>query len=69
MKQLKSIERNTELQITVLDALRMLYQAWDRVTEKTIKNCFRHANFVSAATNEMQIPLTAMKKIQKMTSP
>lgn len=52
MKQLKSIERNKELQITVLDALRMLYQAWDRVTEKTIKNCFRHANFVSAATNE-----------------
>lgn len=43
MKQLKSIERNKELQITVLDALRMLYQAWDRVTEKTIKNCFRHA--------------------------
>lgn len=35
MKQLKSIERNKELQITVLDALRMLYQAWDRVTEKT----------------------------------
>lgn len=52
MKQLKSIERNKILQITVLDALRMLYQAWDRVTEKTIKNCFRHANFVSAATNE-----------------
>ncbi|XP_052696183.1 tigger transposable element-derived protein 4-like [Crassostrea angulata] len=37
MKQLESIERNKELQITVLDALRMLYQAWDRVTEKTIK--------------------------------
>lgn len=29
----------------------MLYKAWDRVTEKTIKNCFRHANFVRAATN------------------
>lgn len=52
MKQLKSIERNTELQITVLDSLRMLYQTWDRVTEKTIKNCFCHANFVRAATNE-----------------
>lgn len=64
MKQLKSIEKNTELQISVMDASRMLHvcQVWDRVTEKTIKNCFRHANFVKTTTDDIKIPL-------KMTSP
>ncbi|XP_062606703.1 tigger transposable element-derived protein 4-like [Saccostrea cucullata] len=46
LKQLQSIEKKTELQISVLDALRMLNNAWNKVTEKTIKNCFRHAKFV-----------------------
>ncbi|KAK3759236.1 hypothetical protein RRG08_054955 [Elysia crispata] len=31
--------------ITVLDALCDLRSVWDKVTEKTIKNCFRHAGF------------------------
>ena len=31
--------------ISVLDALCDLRLAWDKVTEKTIKNCFRHAGF------------------------
>ena len=31
--------------ISVLDALYDLRSAWDKVTEKTIKNCFRHAGF------------------------
>ena len=31
--------------ISVLDALCDLRSAWDKVTEKTIKNCFRHAGF------------------------
>lgn len=52
MKQLKFIERNKELQIIVFDGLWMLYQVWDRVIEKIIKNCFCYVNFVSVVINE-----------------
>ncbi|XP_061169489.1 tigger transposable element-derived protein 4-like [Saccostrea echinata] len=45
MKKLRAIEKRCELTITVIDALCMLYEAWTKVTDKTIQNCFRHANF------------------------
>lgn len=35
--------------ISVLDALYSMRAAWDQVTEKTIKNCFRHAGFCKEA--------------------
>ena len=50
LRQLKAIEKKTDLQITVLDALRMLQNALEKVTETTIQNCFKHAKFASTQT-------------------
>lgn len=35
------------LEIDLLDAVRMLVQAWEKVTSQTIRNCFRHARFLN----------------------
>ncbi|XP_041359874.1 tigger transposable element-derived protein 4-like [Gigantopelta aegis] len=43
MKQLAAADDNTEVQITVLDALYMMQQSWTKLTKATIENCFRHA--------------------------
>ena len=51
LRQVKAIEKKTDLQITVLDALRMLHNAWDKFTETTIQNCFKHAKFATTQTN------------------
>ena len=50
LRQLTAIEKKTNLQITVLDALRMLHNALDKVTEMTIQNCFKHAKFATTQT-------------------
>ncbi|KAL1487936.1 hypothetical protein ABEB36_015319 [Hypothenemus hampei] len=42
---------NPELEVSfqiVIDAILMISQAWDTVSQKTIKNCFRHAGFVES---------------------
>jgi hypothetical protein len=49
LRQIESIETKQEFQLTVLDALRLLKQAWDCVTATTIMNCFRHAGFLIPA--------------------
>ena len=43
--QLRAIERKEEYSLNVLDALRMLKESWQCVSEKTIWNCFHHAGF------------------------
>ncbi|KAK3085826.1 hypothetical protein FSP39_009246 [Pinctada imbricata] len=44
-RKLRAIDTNSDFTLTVLDALRMLHQAWRSVTMKTIANCYRHAGF------------------------
>ena len=52
MKQITCAEKKIEFNLTVLDALRLLQQAWFNVTPTTISSCFRHAGFqVSNITN------------------
>lgn len=36
--------------ISELEAILLIFQAWERVTESTIQNCFRHTGF----NNEIQ---------------
>ena len=45
LRQMSAIDKKTEFSLTVLDAMRLLKQAWDNVEPKTIQNCFQHANF------------------------
>ncbi|XP_067653231.1 tigger transposable element-derived protein 4-like [Haliotis asinina] len=46
-KYLAAIENKTETTVSVLEALRFLQLAWESVSQTTIRNCFRHAGFVS----------------------
>lgn len=46
LKQVRAIEKEKAFNITILDALRMLYKSWMCVLPATISNCFRHAGFV-----------------------
>lgn len=32
--------------VTILDAILMIYDAWTKITQETVFNCFRHAGFV-----------------------
>ena len=41
--------------ITVLDAIRMLHQAWGNVTQRTVANCFLHAGFVDGPPADTDI--------------
>ncbi|XP_069134565.1 tigger transposable element-derived protein 4-like [Argopecten irradians] len=50
-RKIRAVDNKSgEVSITVLDAIRMLNQAWGSVKDTTIRNCFRHAGFVSATT-------------------
>ena len=45
--------------ISVLDAHNDVRSAWDKVTERTIKNCFRHAEFFKQAEETTEDALLA----------
>ena len=32
--------------VNLLDAVRFVHKAWERVTKKSIRNCFRHAGII-----------------------
>lgn len=40
------------MKLSLLDALRLLVQAWSNVTTETIANCYRHADFQTTAVPE-----------------
>lgn len=54
LRQLSAIDAHTEFTISLLDAMRLLQQAWQSVTPATIRNCYRHAGFLVSepATSE-----------------
>ncbi|XP_057327621.1 tigger transposable element-derived protein 4-like [Microplitis mediator] len=43
---LQRIEKKEEEKFTILDAIFMISQAWQNVTQRTIANCFKHAGFI-----------------------
>ena len=45
-KRIQAIKEKRKFNITLLDALHYLQQAWEAVSEQTIRNCFRKAGFV-----------------------
>ncbi|XP_025191773.1 tigger transposable element-derived protein 4-like [Melanaphis sacchari] len=40
---INNIENKIEANISVLDGILMIFKAWEKVSEITIRNCFRHA--------------------------
>ena len=44
-KRVMAIDKNEGFSVNVLDALRILQVAWDKVSEQTIANCFQHSGF------------------------
>ena len=51
MKLLLATDNNSEVRITVLDALYMMLQLWAKVTKATIANCFRHTKFIHSSVD------------------
>ena len=45
LRWMKPIDEKKEFTISILDAMRLMQQAWEMVQPRTIANCFRHANF------------------------
>lgn len=66
----ESSENEFKWKITILDAVTMISKAWDRVTPKTIANCFKHAGLSQNALpaddlefeEEDEIPLAQLIK-------
>ncbi|XP_064478259.1 tigger transposable element-derived protein 4-like [Ornithodoros turicata] len=46
-RMLLCMETGKEYQVNLLSAIHLLSYAWDKVSETTIANCFRHAGFVA----------------------
>ena len=43
---IECIDKREVYNVNLLDAVRFVHKAWERVTEKTIRNCFRHAEII-----------------------
>lgn len=50
LETIKNMELKQEYTVTLLDAILLLFAAWEKVTPKTIANCFRHAGFAKQGT-------------------
>jgi hypothetical protein len=48
LNMVNNIENKIEANISVLDAILMIFKAWEKVSDITIRNCFRHAGFNNA---------------------
>ena len=46
-RQLRAVDTETDIRISVLDAIHMMKNAWRLVTATTITKCYRHAGFVT----------------------
>lgn len=48
IKMINNIENKIDTNINVLDGILLIFQAWEKVSESIIQNCFRHADFNNA---------------------
>ncbi|XP_047538392.1 major centromere autoantigen B-like [Vanessa atalanta] len=50
LKLIQNLDSNNQNSFTVFDAILMISEAWEKVSQKTIANCFRHAGFKDLPT-------------------
>ncbi|XP_043463980.1 tigger transposable element-derived protein 4-like [Leptopilina heterotoma] len=43
----------SSVNITVLDAILMVYDAWNKISQETVSNCFRHAGFIDSFSRDV----------------
>lgn len=65
LQMIENIENSKDIKsLSVLDAILMISEAWEKVTQTTIANCFRHAGFKdlsrSQAEDDDDIPLARL---------
>ncbi|XP_050065520.1 tigger transposable element-derived protein 6-like [Aphis gossypii] len=53
LNMINNIENKIEANISVLDGILMIFKAWEKVSEITIRNCFRHAGFNNAIPQQI----------------
>ena len=52
--RLLAFEEKKDFTINVLEGTKLLSNAWNAVSEATIKNCFKKINFIQAEDNQVQ---------------
>ena len=52
--RLVAFEEKKDFTINVLEGTKLLSNAWNAVSEATIKNCFKKVNFIQAEDNQVQ---------------
>lgn len=72
LKVIENIEQKFEMKISILDAMIMLRQSWDKVSKKTIVNCFMRSglsvceplvNEIELNELELFLPLTISEPV------
>jgi hypothetical protein len=51
LEQIEAGQRAEDLKMNVLQAIQYITKGWNEVSPDTIRNCWRHTNILSAATN------------------
>ena len=46
LQMIECIDKKEVYSINLIDAVRFVLKAWERITEKTIRNCFRNAGII-----------------------
>ena len=46
LQMIECIDKKEVYSVNLLDAVRFFHKAWERVTQKAIRNCFRHAGII-----------------------
>jgi hypothetical protein len=54
LRMIEFIDKKQEHTATLLPAVRCVDKAWRRVTEKTIRNCFRHAEITTGGQEDIE---------------
>ena len=62
---IECIEKKEVYSVNSLDAVWSVHKAWERVTEKTIRNCFHHAGIIQEeVSTEIKCSIATMEEAE-----